>query len=119
VAYSIRARKVAQELALARQAERQARIRQAEQAAAEFDAEYLTPAAAARMTGFSVATLRRLNAEGRGPRPLKLGTCRQSRLRYPRDEVVAWISDRMAYETASRQADRTKFTPPPAARSQS
>jgi predicted DNA-binding transcriptional regulator AlpA len=115
VGLSIRAQRIVRERALAKQAERQARLREAEKAAAEFNAEYLTPAAAAHMTGFSVGRLRRLNAEGRGPRPLKLGQHRQSRIRYPRSEVVAWLADRDGYEAETLAAGRTKFSPPPAA----
>lgn len=116
---SLRAQEYVRQRGLAREAERQARLRAVERAAAEFEAEYLTPAAAATLTGFSAATLRRLNAEGRGPRPLKLGPHRQSRLRYERREVLAWIADRETYEAARLADDRTKFTPPPASRSQS
>lgn len=109
---SIRAQQIVRERALARQAERQSRLREAEKAAADFDAEYLTPADAARVTGFSAGTLRRLNAEGLGPRPLKLGVYRQSRIRYPRSEVIAWLSDRQAYESANRPLHESKFSPP-------
>jgi predicted DNA-binding transcriptional regulator AlpA len=109
---SLRAREVARELSLAKQADRQARLREAEKAAAAYDAEFLTRQAVSAMTGFSPATLRRLNAEGRGPRPIKLGETRQARLRYPRSEVIAWLSDRQAYENANRPPDGPKFSPP-------
>jgi hypothetical protein len=112
VGLSIRAQRVVRERALAKQAERQARLREAEKAVAEFNAEYLTPADAARMAGFSPATLRRLNANGLGPRPLKLGVHRQSRIRYPRAEVISWLSDRQAYESANRPLHEPKFSPP-------
>jgi predicted DNA-binding transcriptional regulator AlpA len=108
-----RAREIAHEIALARQAERQARMRQAEKAAADFDSEFLTLAALARVTGFAPSTIRRLNAEGRGPRPLKLGPHRQSRVRFPRGEVVAWMTDRQAYESANRPIRDARFSPPP------
>lgn len=110
---SIRAREVARQLALARQAERQARLRQAEEAAAAYNAEFLTRQAVAAMTGFSESTLRRLHAEGRGPRPLKLGETRQARLRYPRSEVIAWLADRAAYEAANTPRTDVRFSPPP------
>lgn len=110
--YAQRAAAVARELAAARQAERQARLREAEREAAAFDAEYLTREAAGRMTGLSPGTLRKLNAAGRGPLPLKLGDHPQSRVRYERAEVLAWIANRQAYEAARLASDRPKFTPP-------
>jgi predicted DNA-binding transcriptional regulator AlpA len=111
--YAARVREVARELALAKQAERQARLREAEKAAAAYNAEFLTRQAVSAMTGFSPATLRRLNAEGRGPRPIKLGETRQARLRYPRSEVVSWMTDRQAYESANRPIRDARFSPPP------
>ena len=115
MALGIRAREIAREVALARQAERQARLREAEKAAAAFDAEYLSLPALARLTGFAESTIRRLNAEGRGPKPLKLGPHRQSRVRYERAEVVAWMTDRQAYESAHRPVRDAHFSPPPRA----
>lgn len=68
-----------------------------------FRAAYLDREAAAAALGIRPRTLKAWQAAGRGPRPVKSGSCRQSRVYWPRAEIERYLLDPPAYE-ASRQA---------------
>jgi predicted DNA-binding transcriptional regulator AlpA len=73
-----------------------------EQVAPAVDTRLLSAADLARELGFSVRTIRRLNLEGRLPRPVHVGV---RAVRWRRAEVAAWIRagcptrDRWLWET--------------------
>lgn len=74
--------------------------------------ELLTRPQAAAYLNLAEATLRRWYAESTGPRVVKLGTGRASRVRYPRAELVAFANDPNAYTVQARPADIPHFEPP-------
>jgi len=53
--------------------------------------ELLTCRQASQLCGLSERTLARLSQAGAMPRPVKLGTGRNSAVRYSRRELLAWI----------------------------
>lgn len=53
--------------------------------------EYLTPRQAGRFTGTSPRTLEQLRQAGKGPRFIRLGAGRKSRVRYRVSDLRAWI----------------------------
>jgi hypothetical protein len=52
----------------------------------------LTTAEAARVVGLTQKTLRELRCQRRGPRCLKAGDSKQSRVRYPLSGLEEWVS---------------------------
>ena len=55
--------------------------------------EWLTDVAAGRLASVSGRTLRRWSAEGRAPRPIKIGEGIRGALRYRRSDLLRWIGD--------------------------
>lgn len=55
-----------------------------------FSAEYLTPAAAARMIGYAVGSLANMRTAGTGPKWVKP----KGRVRYPKADLIAWMERR-------------------------
>jgi predicted DNA-binding transcriptional regulator AlpA len=74
--------------------------------------ELLSRAEASALTGISCETLRRWYAEARGPATVKLGTSRQSRVRYPRAALLEWAQDPTGFTKPARQPGVPRFTPP-------
>jgi predicted site-specific integrase-resolvase len=67
---------------------------------------WLTPAEAARRAGLTVATLAAYRLHGSGPAFRRVG----GRVRYPQDELVAWMAARAAAPRVGRppRAGRAK-----------
>jgi hypothetical protein len=103
---SIRAREVLKQRARERQAARAEADRQAD----EVRRSMLTRRDAARYLGLSETYLRDAWAQSVGPRAVKLGTERQSRILYPVEELDRWRSDPLNYSTPAR--DCGPFEPP-------
>jgi hypothetical protein len=103
---SIRAREVSRQ----RSRERYAAQAEAAREAEEIRRSMLPRKAAARYLGLSEVYLRDAWAAGVGPRAVKLGTCRQSRVLYPLEELDRWRSDPLGYSTPAR--DCGPFEPP-------
>ena len=59
------------------------------------DDRLLTTRQAAEVVGLSPKTLRQLRCDRQGPRCLKAGSSKQSRVRYPLSALEAWVA-RMA-----------------------
>ncbi len=74
--------------------------------------ELLTRPQAAAFLNLSEMTLRRWYAESTGPRVVKLGVGRASRVRYPRSELVAFAQDPTGYTAQTRPANVPHFEPP-------
>lgn len=74
--------------------------------------ELLSREDAAIFLGLSVATLRRWYSRAEGPRVVKLGTGRASRVRYPRHELMAFANDPVGYAAQTRPDNMPKFDPP-------
>lgn len=74
--------------------------------------ELLDRKAAAFVLGVSTNTLRRWYAENRGPRTVKLGQARASRVRYPRADLLAYARDPVGYAEAVRADGLPHFEPP-------
>jgi len=103
---SIRAREILHQRARERHAARAAAAREAE----EIRRSMLTRKAAARYLGLSEVYLREAWAAGVGPRAVKLGVERQSRVLYPIEELDRWRADPLNYSTPAR--DCGPFEPP-------
>lgn len=57
------------------------------------DQDRLVPTAeAARVCGLSAKTLRQLRCDRKGPRCLKVGETKQSRVLYPMSALAAWMA---------------------------
>lgn len=80
--------------------------------AVSIEPEYLTRPQAAAFLNLSTTTLRRWYAADTGPRVVKLGTGRASRVRYSRSELVAFASDPVAYAAQARPDNLPHFEPP-------
>jgi hypothetical protein len=65
-------------------------------------------AAAAAMIGVHARTLANWACAkpARGPAPIKLGNCKQSRCLYHIDEITRWQRDPAAYEARLRRSHR-------------
>lgn len=74
--------------------------------------ELLSREDAAIFLGLSVATLRRWYSNAEGPRVVKLGTGRASRVRYPRHELMAFANDPNGYAAQTRPENIPVFEPP-------
>lgn len=102
---SIRAQRYAAMVAAKRLEERL----QADDAAREeldrFRREYLDRDRAAAALGLKPRTLKAWQAAGRGPLPLKVGSCRQSRVYWPRVEIEAYLADPATYEATKAAGD--------------
>jgi hypothetical protein len=70
-----------------------------------FRSEYLDRDRAAAALGLRPRTLKLWQATGRGPQPLKAGSCRQSRVYWRRVEIEAYLADPAAYEAAKAAGD--------------
>lgn len=105
---SIRARHVVQERAAQRRADREAANRQAD----EIRQTMLNRQQAARYLGLAPSTLRDLWAAARGPRAIKFGHCRQSRILYPVEELDRWRLDPTGYSATARDERIGPFEPP-------
>lgn len=105
---SIRGRRVLQERAAQRHADREAADRQADEIARSM----LNRSQAARYLGLAPSTLRDLWAAGRGPRAIKFGHLRQSRIMYPVEHLDAWRLDPIGYSETARDESIGPFEPP-------
>jgi predicted DNA-binding transcriptional regulator AlpA len=76
------------------------------------DAELLTRAQAAKVCGLAPSTLARLYARNAGPRAVKLGAARGSRVRYPRSALLEWCADPAGFAEQARPAGLPRFEPP-------
>lgn len=103
---SIRARAAQRALAAARRAEREALDAEANRVRRTM----LTRKDAATYLGVRPGFLRDAWAQGIGPRAIKLGTKRQSRVLYAIEELDRWRSDPQSYDTPAR--DCGPFEPP-------
>ena len=74
--------------------------------------EMLTRAEAARLIGVQENTLRRWYAANRGPAVVKIGSCRSSRVRYPRAALMAWAADPASFTMPARPDGLPRFEPP-------
>jgi hypothetical protein len=105
---SIRARRVLQERAADRQAARAAAAREAD----DIRRAMLSRVQAARYLGLAPSSLRDLWAAGKGPKAIKFGHCRQSRIFYPVEELDRWRLDPLNYSTPARDDSIGPFEPP-------
>lgn len=80
--------------------------------AVSIEPELLTRPQAAAFLNLSTTTLRRWYAASTGPRVVKLGTGRASRVRYPRAELAAFARDPNAYAEPTRPENVPHFEPP-------
>lgn len=80
--------------------------------AVSIEPELLTRPQAAAFLNLSTTTLRRWYAADTGPRVVKLGVGRASRVRYPRSELVAFASDPSGYTAQTRPDNVPHFEPP-------
>lgn len=103
---SIRAREVLKQRAAARRDERERLAREADTVVRSM----LTRRDAARYLGLSECYLREAWAAGTGPKAIKLGERRQSRVLYPLEELDRWRRDPSRYDTPAR--DIGPFEPP-------
>jgi len=108
----IRAKDIARRHAAERFAARQEAWRRDAAEVAAFDRDYLTTDAVAVMLAVTTITLRRWRSAGRGPRYLKFGDARQSKCRYPADEVRRFMVDPAAYERTAGRPGTDAATPP-------
>lgn len=74
--------------------------------------EYLDRRAAAAYLSISLTQLRRWYAEGRGPRAVKMGSKRASRVRYPRAELDRYMAAPTLYAEQTRPDGMPHFEPP-------
>ena len=93
-----------------RQAARQAEEQYREAERRKFDHDFLDRRQAAAFLGLKESTLKAWYAAGTGPAVCKFGTSRQSRVRYPRAELVRYAADPVAYDRPARECGR--FEPP-------
>lgn len=103
---SIRAQRYAAMLAAKRLEER---LQADDAAKAELDRfrqEWLDRDRAAAALNVRPRTLKAWQAAGRGPLPVKAGSCRQSRCYWRRVEIEAYLRDPVAYEAAKKEASR-------------
>lgn len=59
------------------------------------DTRYVTPRQAAMLLGVTPSTLSAWRKAGRGPRYSRMGEARQSRVRYPVEELDKWMRRQM------------------------
>lgn len=78
----------------------------------EVEPALLTRPQAARFLSIAENTLRRWYAESRGPRVVKMGTGRASRIRYPRADLEAFARDPVGYAEQTRPEGLPHFEPP-------
>jgi hypothetical protein len=71
-----------------------------------FREEYLDRDRAAAALNVRPRTLKAWQADGRGPLPVKAGSCRQSRVYWRRVEIEAYLRDPAAYEAAKQEASK-------------
>jgi hypothetical protein len=66
--------------------------------------EFLTGAQAAKLLGCNERTLANMRVAGTGPKFIPLGAIGSKRpaIRYPRNELDAWIQSRLVRSTAER-----------------
>jgi predicted DNA-binding transcriptional regulator AlpA len=76
------------------------------------DTELLTRVEAARLCGLAPSTLSRLYARNAGPRAVKLGAARGSRVRYPLASLREWMADPAGFAEPARPAGLPRFEPP-------
>lgn len=76
------------------------------------ETELLTRGQAARLCGLAPSTLARLYARNAGPKAVKLGSSRGSRVRYPRAALLEWIADPAGFDEPARPAGLPRFEPP-------
>lgn len=74
--------------------------------------EFLTRRAAAAYLSVSLTQMRRWYANNYGPRAVKMGTKRASRVRYARRELDAFMADPAGYAVAARPEQMPHFEPP-------
>jgi hypothetical protein len=104
---SLRARAVLRQQADQRRAEREAADREAD----EIRRSMLSRTQAAKYLGLRPSSLRDLWAAGKGPRAIKFGVERQSRIFYPLEELDRWRLDPLNYGP-SRDESIGPFEPP-------
>lgn len=80
--------------------------------AVSIEPELLTRPQAAAFLALSTTTLRRWYASNAGPRVVKLGTGRASRVRYPIHELRAFAADPTGYAAQTRPDNVPHFEPP-------
>lgn len=85
-----------------RQADQRSAARRAEWEAAvaeleKFDREYLPTERVATILAVAKVTLRRWRSTGAGPRWIKFGSAKQSRVRYPLADLRLYMADPAAY----------------------
>jgi predicted DNA-binding transcriptional regulator AlpA len=68
----------------------------------------MTRAEAAAYCGLAASTLARLAARDQGPKIIKLGACRQSRVRYSKEDLDRWLAAGMPVD---RRGARPASTP--------
>lgn len=76
------------------------------------ETELLTREQAAKVCGLAPSTLARLYARNSGPKAVKLGASRGSRVRYPRGSLLEWIADPAGFDEPARPAGLPRFEPP-------
>ena len=76
------------------------------------ETELLTRKEAGRLCGLAPSTLARLYARNVGPKAVKLGTSRGSRVRYPRGALLEWCADPAGFAEQARPAGLPRFEPP-------
>jgi predicted DNA-binding transcriptional regulator AlpA len=74
--------------------------------------QYVDRPAAAAMLGVAEITMRRWYAENRGPRAIKMGTARASRVRYAVDDIREYMANPGAYPHAARPENSPRWEPP-------
>lgn len=76
------------------------------------DNELLTRPQAARLCGLAPSTMARLYARNAGPKAVKLGAARGSRVRYPLESLREWMRDPAGFAEPARPAGLPRFEPP-------
>jgi len=105
---SLRAREVLKQRAADRRSAREAADRQSD----EIRRSMLSRTQAARYLGLAPSSLRDLWAAGKGPRGIKFGHERQSRVFYPVEHLDAWRLDPTGYSERARDESIGPFEPP-------